>query len=154
MKKTSALIAALIVLTVPAAAAARIVPQRGIAGAALDMTRAQLQAKLGDPDRKQTRTSDVFGRYDTWFYGRTSIDLFHAGAGKAFNISTTSRSQKTSTGVGVGSSVAQVKAGVRGVHCDKQHCYVGRFDPGQKVTDFLLSKTGHVTRVTVGYVID
>ena len=155
MTKTLAPIGAvLLVLALPAAAGATIVPQRGIAGASLDMTRAQLQSKLGDPDRKQTRTSSIFGKYDTWYYGQTSIDLFHAGAGKVFDMSTTSRSQKTVSGVGVGSTVAQVKKGVSGVRCDAQHCYLGRFNPGRKVTDFILSKTGRVARVTVGYVLD
>ena len=146
--------AALTALALPASASARIVPQRGIAGANLDMTKAQLADKLGQPDSKKTRTSDVFGKYQTWFYGKTSVDLF-AGSGKVFNVSTTSRAQKTSSGVGVGSTAAAVKKGVRGVRCDKSHCWVGRFDPGRKVTDFVLSKSsGRVTRVTVGYVID
>ena len=140
-------------LVFPAAAGARIVPQRGIAGATLDMNSAQLETRKGKPDRVQPRTSQIFGKYETWFYGRTSIDIYN-DSGKVFNISTTSKTEKTSTGVGVGSTVAQVKKGVKGVRCDKQHCYVGRFNPGRKVTDFILSKTGRVSRVTVGYVID
>jgi len=151
--KTLAAISA-IALLLPASAAARIVPQRGIAGATLDMTRTQLQDKLGKADKVQTRTSDVFGRYETWFYGHTSIDLHSTGTRKVFNMSTTSKSEKTATGVGVGSTAAQVRKGVKGVHCDNQHCFIGRFDPGRKVTDFILSKTGRVTRVTIGYVID
>ena len=154
MTKTKTLLAiCALALVFPAAAGARIVPQRGIAGAALDMNSAQLETKKGKPDRVQSRTSQIFGKYETWFYGRTSIDLYKS-SGKVFNISTTSKSEKTSTGVGVGSTVAQVKRGVKGVRCDKQHCYLGRFDPGRKVTDFILSKTGHVSRVTVGYVLD
>src|SRR3954453_545337 len=102
---------ALIALVLPASASARIVPQRGIGGANLDMTRAQLSDRVGDPDSKKTRTSEIFGKYETWFYGKTSVDLFKS-SGKVFNVSTTSRAEKTTTGVGVGSTAAAVKKGV------------------------------------------
>jgi hypothetical protein len=152
---TKTLIAISIALLLPTAAAdARIVPQRGIAGANLDMTQPQVRAKLGKPDKVRHPTSPIFGQYTTWFYGATSVDMFRNQDGKVFNVSTTSKAQKTATGVGVGSTAAQVKKGVKGVRCDAKHCYVGRFDPGRKITDFILSKTGRVTRVTIGYVLD
>jgi hypothetical protein len=145
---------ALIALALPAAAGARIVPQRGIAGANLDMTMRQVFDKLGKPDRVTHPKSPIFGSYTTWYYGRTSVDMFRTGDKKVFNVSTTSRGQKTSAGVGVGSTSAAVKKSVKRVHCDLQHCYVGRFEGGEKVTDFALSKNGRVTRVTIGYVLD
>lgn len=155
MSKTFAATAtALIALSLPAAASASIVPQRGIAGANLDMTEQQVFDKLGKPDRVLHPKSPIFGSYTTWFYGATTIDMFRTGDKKVFNLSTTSRAQKTTTGVGVGSTSAAVKQGVRRVHCDLQHCYVGRFEGGEKVTDFALSKNGRVTRVTIGYVLD
>jgi hypothetical protein len=154
MTKTLPTIALLIALALPASAAARIVPQRGIAGATLNMTRAELQSKRGAPDKSLVRDSQVFGRYETWFYGKTSIDMFRKGDDKVFNMSTTDRSERTATDVGVGSTAAAVKKGVTGVRCDSSHCFLGRFDPGRKVTDFILSKTGRVTRVTIGYVFD
>ena len=145
---------ALIVLALPASALARIVPQHGIAGANLDMTQAQVRAKLGKPDKLQRPTSPIFGRYTTWFYGGTSVDMFRNSPQKVFNVSTTSKSQKTSAGVGVGSTVSAVKQGVKSVQCDTKHCWVGRFEGGEKVTDFQLSPAGRVTRVTIGYVLD
>jgi hypothetical protein len=145
---------ALIVLALPAAASARIVPQRGIAGANLDMTQAQVRAKLGKPDKVGHPKSPIFGRYTTWFYGGTSVDMFRNQDAKVFNVSTTSKSEKTSGGVGVGSTAAAVKQGVKNASCDKQHCWVGRFQGGRKVTDFSLSSKGRVTRVTIGYVLD
>ena len=153
MKHKIAAVAA-IALVLPAAAGARIVPQRGIAGVTLNMTQAQLREKLGAPDTVTHRNSPPLGRYTTWFYGKTSVDMMRDGGAKVFNISTTSRSEKTAAGVGVGSTAAQVRTGVRGARCDAQHCFIGRFDPGRKVTDFTLSKTGRVTRVTIGYVLD
>ncbi|HEX4735452.1 MAG TPA: hypothetical protein VH247_13625 [Thermoleophilaceae bacterium] len=143
-----------IAVALPASASARIVPQRGIGGANLDMTQAQLRAKLGKPDKVQRPTSPIFGKYTTWFYGATSVDMFNTQDRKVFNLSTTSKSEKTSAGVGVGSTVAAVKKGVSRVHCDAQHCWVGRFEGGSKVTDFQLSPKGRVTRITIGYVLD
>ena len=154
MTKKTLAATTLIALALPASAAAKIVPQRGIAGINLDMTEHQVFDKLGKPDRVAHPSSPIFGRYTTWFYGRTSADMFRTGDKKVFNLSTTSRAQKTSTGVGVGSTSAAVKRGVKRVHCDLQHCYVGRFEGGEKVTDFALSKSGRVTRVTIGYVLD
>src|SRR3954465_10422481 len=93
---------ALIALALPAAASARIVPQRGIAGANLDLTQAQIRAKLGKPDKVGHPKSPIFGQYTTWFYGGTSVDMFRNQDGKGFNVSTTSKSQKTSSGGGIG----------------------------------------------------
>jgi hypothetical protein len=145
---------ALIVLALPASALARIVPQRGIAGANLDMTQAQVRAKLGAPDSVTYPKSPIFGRYTTWHYGGTTVDMFRTQDRKVFNLSTISKSEKTSSGVGVGSTTAAVKSGVNGARCDQRHCWVGRFEGGRKVTDFQLSAKGRVTRVTVGYVLD
>src|SRR3954449_12397973 len=145
---------ALIALALPASASARIVPQRGIAGANLDMTQAEGRAKLGKPDKVAHPKSPIFGRYTTWFYGGTSVDMFRNQDGKVFNVSTTSKSEKTSTGVGVGSTAASVEKNVRGARCDQQHCWVGRFQGDRKVTDFQLSSKSRVTRVTIGYVLD
>jgi hypothetical protein len=145
---------ALVALALPAAAPARIVPQRGIGGANLDMTQAQLRAKLGKPDKVRYPRSPIFGRYVTWFYGATSVDMFRTQERKVFNVSTTSKSEKTPTGVGVGSTATAVKKNVKGVGCDQQHCWIGRYEGGEKVTDFTLGKTGRVTRVTIGYVLD
>jgi hypothetical protein len=145
---------ALIALALPAAASARIVPQRGIAGANLDMTQAQVRTALGKPDKVASPTSPIFGRYTTWYYGATSVDMFRTQDRKVFNVSTTAKSEKTSTGVGVGSTAAAVQQGVKGAHCDSSHCWVGRFQGGRKVTDFQLSAKGRVTRGTIGYVLD
>jgi hypothetical protein len=152
--RVGAAIAAVIALVLPSSAAATIVPQRGIAGANLDMTQVQVRAKLGPPDKVAYPKSPIFGKYTTWYYGGTTVDMFRTQDRKVFNVSTTSKTEKTATGVGVGSTAAAVKQGVKGSRCDQKHCWVGRFQGGRKVTDFQLSTTGRVTRVTIGYVLD
>jgi hypothetical protein len=146
-----------IVLTLAAPAAATIVPQRSIMGVRLDMTQQQVRAKAGDPDRVRHPVSDVFGKYTAWYYGRTRVSMFDSNK-KVFEITTTSRAQRTRSGVGVGSSVARVKRGVKRVKCElifgTRHCHVGTFDPGRKVTDFIIARSGRVKRVTYGYIID
>jgi hypothetical protein len=118
------------------------------------MTQAQVRAKLGKPDKVRYPKSPIFGQYTTWYYGGTSVDMFRSQDGKVFNLSTTSKTEKTSSGVGIGSTAAAVKTGVKGTRCDQKHCWVGRFEGGRKVTDFQLSAQGRVVRVTIGYVLD
>jgi hypothetical protein len=81
---------------------------------------------------------------------------FQAGS-RATGLRTTSRLERTARGVGVGSTEAQVKAGVAGVRCRTEsgfrRCFVGRFLPGRLVTDFDI-RNGRVSSVVVGYVLD
>jgi hypothetical protein len=135
-------------------AAATIVPQKGIAGVRIGMTKGKVRSVLGKP-LSVKRGSNDFGRYTIFRYGRLQV-LFQGNAAVT-SVSTTRRSERTLSGVGVGSTEAQVEATVKGVKCRTdsgfRHCYVGRFGAGQRVTDFSI-KRGKVTRVDVGVVID
>ncbi|MFN2468587.1 MAG: hypothetical protein ABR521_10725 [Gaiellaceae bacterium] len=143
-------------LVVPAGAAATIVLQKGIGGATLDMTEAQVRAKLGHPFRTVRGTND-FGPYTTLTYKRPPLRVSFQGNAGATSIDTSSPAQRTARGIGVGSTVAEVKARVPGVKCKTEfgyrHCYVGRWTPGMRVTDFAI-KAGKVSRVSIGIVID
>ena len=72
-------------------------------------------------------------------------------------VSTTRTSERTASGIGVGSTEAQVKAKIKGVKCATdggfRHCYLGKFRAGRRVTDFAI-KRGKVSRADVGVVID
>ena len=151
----SLLAAALIALAAPAAATALIQVDKGIAGARLDNSRAEVRAALGAPARTRSGTND-FGPWLRNEY-RGGITVFFQGRTRVSAVSTTGRGDRTARNVGVGSTEAAVRRRVRGIRCETivgtRSCHTGRFTAGEIITDFLLRK-GRVTRVTVGRVLD
>jgi len=149
----AAIVAALVLV---GAASAKLVPQQGMAGVALGMSRTQARTVLGAPSRV-IHARNEFGVYTEFRYAGRSLRLVFQGNGGLTSISTTGRGQRTRTGVGVGSTEAQVKQGVPGVRCagtgTARHCFLGIFSAGKRVTDFRMSQ-GRVSRVVVGFVID
>jgi methylmalonyl-CoA mutase cobalamin-binding subunit len=146
---------ALVILLVSAAAAsAAIVPQRGIAGVRLTMTRAQVRAVLGAP-AAAIHGRNEFGSFTVYRY--RGLRVTFQGNRTVTGILTTRASERTAAGVGVGSTEGQVRAKVAGVRCRTEsgfrHCFVGRFLPGERVTDFRI-KRGHVSSVQVAFVLD
>jgi hypothetical protein len=154
MTRAGTLVAVLaLALVLAASAGSVIVPQRSIGRVKIGMTRAQVKALLGTPH--VTRGKNDFGPWVS--FGYTAYEVHFQGVTNVTQIDTTSRKERTASGVGVGSTKAQVKAGVAGVKCEGPasagHCYLGKFVPGAHVTDFFL-KNGKVTNVIVGIVID
>jgi hypothetical protein len=145
---------AILTLALAAPAGGAIVVQRGIAGLELRMTKSQVRAKLGMPTKVKTGTNE-FGRFTQFLYPRVTV-LFQSGS-RVTALRTFSRAERTSRGVGVGSREADVKAKVAGVKCESvsgaRHCYVGKFLPGKRITDFSI-RGGKVTSVVVGFVVD
>lgn len=144
-------------VVLPAAAtgaAVRIVPQKGIGGITLGMTREQVKARLGVP-AKVRHGFGTFGPWTTLIYDGLVVGF--TGNTTANSISTRSPAERTAQGVGVGSTIQAVAANVAGSRCLKEfgylHCYVGRWAPGRVITDFAIT-AGRVTRVSVGIVID
>lgn len=142
-------------LGVPAAAEALIQVDRGIAGARLGNSRAEVRAALGRPASIRTGTND-FGRFVQYRY-RGGINVIFQGRREVSTVSTTGRGDRTRRNVGVGSTEAQVKNRVRGIRCETiagfRSCHTGRFTVGEVVTDFLI-RNGKVTRVSIGRVFD
>jgi hypothetical protein len=151
MRVAAALIVLLACVT---AASAAIVPQRGIAGVRLEMTKAQVRAVLGAPAAVVHGSND-FGSFTAYRY--RGLRVTFQGNRTVTSVFTTRTSERTAAGVGVGSTEGQVRAKVAGVRCRTEggfrHCFVGRFLPGKRVTDFRI-KRGHVASVQVAFVLD
>ncbi len=147
--------ALLVPLGAPAAAQALIQVDRGIAGARLGNSRAEVRAALGTPASTRSGTND-FGPFLQWRF-RGGISVLFQGRREVSTVSTSGRGDRTVRGVGVGSTEAAVKARVRGVRCETiagfRSCHTGRFTVGEVVTDFLI-RNGKVTRVSIGRVLD
>jgi hypothetical protein len=152
-------LAAVCCAALPAPAGAAIVPQEGLRGVKLGMTVAEIRAALGSPDRFRTVRSEMAGPVREWRYGLTRI-TFDSTAPDAtvLELSTSSRTERTPEGVGVGSKRATVRTKVPGVRClvefSYDHCFVGRWRAGEVVTDFAIDRRGRVSRVTVGRILD
>jgi hypothetical protein len=149
----------LVLLAAPATAAADIDLQKGIAGVNLGMTPDQAREVAGAPSKFATRNHPIIGRVREWRWGLTTATFDGTSAdAKVISVSTTSKLQRTSADVGVGSKRATVRTKVPDVRClvefSYDHCFVGRYAVGRIVTDFAIGSTGRVVRVVVGRVID
>lgn len=115
----------------PSGGAAVIVPATGIAGVRLGMTQAQVRAVLGPP-RSVVRDATELGPFTRFRYRRLDVVFFrHTRATAVF---TTRTRERTTTGVGVGSTEAAIATGVPGAICRgparSRVCEVG--DPSRK----------------------
>lgn len=146
------LVASLVALAALAAAqgaGATIVPGTSIAGVKLGMQEARVRAILGEP-AKEIRDSTELGDYVELRYPGLRVFLLPR-AGVA-SVATTRRGERTRSGVGVGSTVDQVRAGVAGVTCQVSGgvglCRLGGVRRGARGTDLSLRR-GRVTEVSV-----
>ena len=151
---TLLLAGALVPLALPAAAGAMVQPDRGIAGARLGNSRAEVRAALGTPSSVRRGRND-FGLYLTYRY-RGGLSVTFQGRREVTSVRTTGLGDRTRQGVGVGSTEADADA-VPGVTCETLYeyrtCHTGAYAAGTRVTDFTI-EGGRVTRVTVAVVID
>lgn len=144
--------ASLVVLCALAAAegaSATIVPGTSIAGVRLGMQEVRVRAILGEP-RREIRDSTELGDYVELRYpGLRVFILPRAGVA---SVATTRRGERTRSGVGVGSTVEQVRSGIAGVTCQVSGgvglCRVGGVRRGARGTDLSLRR-GRVTEVSV-----
>jgi len=154
-----ALGAAMLTLFMAPIAYARIVPQRGIGDIDLGMTRAEVVRTKGKPDGERLVRNEIIGPQRMVRYGKTRAFFggFRRNAA-VVTVNTRDPAERTRSGVGVGSTVAEVRRGVRGIACRNEFgfhtCFKGRFRPGERVTVFDIARRGRVSLVLIGFVID
>jgi hypothetical protein len=154
MLRASLLIALASSLLLAPSAGAVIQIDRGIAGARIDNTKAEVRAALGKPRRVIKREGE-FGPTTEYRY-RGGLRVLFLG-NRVTLASTTGLGDRTNRGVGVGSTEQRVKNRVPGVTCETlaglRLCSRGAEQPGERGTFFFL-RQGRVTRVDVAVVID
>jgi hypothetical protein len=130
MRRTLALVLVGAVLALPAAATATIRPQKGMSGLWLGMTKAQVQGKLGRP------VGTGGGRF---YYPRVWVGF---RLGRVVEITTTRSTERTASGIAVGSREAAVRRAYPSAVCGQagrfRRCRLGSGKPGSRATDFLV----------------
>jgi len=134
-------------------ASAKIVIGGGMSGVALGMTKAEVVSQLGQPNSVKRGTNATNGGKFRVLYFNKKLQVTMTG-GSVSNIRTEVMGQKTSNGVGVGSSRKQVKNNVPKVKCSFGVCRVGNDQAGTVQTDFILNKDKNVSAVNIGVLFD
>ena len=155
MRIAAILISALAVAAPGVASASddAIVPRRSIGPVRVNMTVADLRARLGEPDA--TRPSDLHGGWTLWIYRDEGLQVTVYDQDRVWDVRTGSRRYRTKRGAGVGTRLRALKRDVSGLNC---RSYGGPHPdwiacddiskPFQPFTQFLLAHR-RVFRVTV-----
>jgi hypothetical protein len=132
--------AAAVLATTAADATATIVPQKGMSGVALGMTKAQVRARLGGP------IGTGGGR---WYYARVWVGF---RSGRTTEITTTRSTERTIGGLGVDSTESSLRASYPRLTCAAatpfRRCRLGSGAPETRVTDFMVGH-GRVLQITI-----
>jgi hypothetical protein len=151
----AAAVAVVALLAAAPGAHALIQIDRGIAGARLGNTQAEVRAALGPPARVSRGTNE-FGRFVVFRYP-AGLRVTFQGGERVTTVSTSGLGDRTAAGIGVGSSEGEVDDRVPGVVCEaiagERLCHTGTLAAGERVTVFLIRR-GEVSRVDVGIVMD
>ncbi len=138
-----------VTLLAPPSVSARIVPQTSIAGVSLLSSRAEVRALLGKPPGMR---AGVVSRVE-WHYPRVTVIFSHGDPG-VLALATTSPLERTSGGLGVGSTEAELRRATAGLRCRTvvgfRSCVLRE---GRRVTAFHVRRD-RVYKVTMGVLFD
>src|SRR5688500_1993520 len=135
-------------LLAPSTAGAIIQLDRGIAGARLGNTKAEVKTALGQPNRIRNGNNE-FAPFTVFIY-RGGIRVTCQSGNTVTATTTVGLGDRTSRGVGVRSTRAAVENRVPGVTCERfgqtTICTRGELLPGERVNSFFI-RNGRVFRV-------
>jgi len=162
MKRALAVLAAAAVLVAVASAGATIVVQQGMAGLKLGDSWSKTQSHFSTkPSSNKIIKSEILGKIRVARWGHVTISFDGTkSSSKIIAFDTTGTAQRTSNGIGVGSTRWALMAKLPRATCKTNdggynHCYIGKFGvAGATVTDFSINSRGRVGRVTIGIVED
>jgi len=154
MRISVVIAAALTVFAFAAApASAEIVINKSIAGVEPGMSQEEVLDLIGDPNT--TITNAAFDT--TYTYRKLGIKVIFAPNGDTNDVThivVYKKGETTATGVGVGSTYKQMRAGVPGLHCVRAPNRVHRWCSKQTrriFTNFTVTSTKKIREVTFGY---
>ena len=145
ISKSGVTILMVFALLLPASLAeARIVPQKGIMGINLNMTRARWSRRRDGRTPKESYRNEILGQQRVMRYGRTRVGFSGTRrSSRVVRVTTRTRRQRTPSGVGVGSTEAAVRAASAGSAAAPSSAPVTASREGsslaERVTDFSLS---------------
>ncbi|MFL5846552.1 MAG: hypothetical protein ACJ762_17850 [Solirubrobacteraceae bacterium] len=128
-------------LAAPAAADARIVVQKSIAGVSVGMSRAKLVERKGQPLRRRSTGKGTY-QVTLWsFAGPLDVGFQRRGP-KVTSVTTYDATQRTASGIGPGSTRKQVRAALKGERCNEFGCAIGSLAPDTVYTEFDFGSDG------------
>jgi hypothetical protein len=154
MRICSALAAAVIALALAAApASAEIVVNKSVAGVELGMSQQQVLDLIGDPD--STVTNPAFDT--TYTYRSRGLKVVFAPNGDTNDVTDVTvyrKGETTASGVGIGSTLKALRAGVPKVRCERapnrKHLWCS-VTTSRRHTTFVVSSKKHVLQIVFGY---
>lgn len=136
-------------------ASANIEVGKSIAGISLGMTEQQVVATFGPPKKTTSSKDEITGQQVRQLeYNSALVDISNDAV---ILVATRSKKEKTSSGIGPGSTEKKLKKKIKGIKCSGKKlrvCAKGSGKPGTVVTAFSISKSKKVTAVFIGLVLD
>lgn len=125
-------------------------PGIGAGGVRIGMTEGQALKVLGAPDERTEHDGLVL-----LAWAGIAVRAIAGPGGRVIEVLVTDRGIRTTEGIGVGSTVAEVKATVRNPECEPGRIIRLADDalPGDRVTTFRLAVNRTVTSIEVGRIL-